>query len=723
MEIEKRRSKGSFLSFFYCNGVSRKKLFRASPCLPGNHVPPSILLISQSPSLPRPPIQSCSKHKLFSSKSAIHVYSKYFWLILINRTDGLKQAKENVGNMPESQLNTAKVGENDINPSGTAKCDFNCELSASIDKGCETKAPCLVARLMGLDSLPTSTVNKLSFIASRSSKSLVSSRCHENDVYPMRSGAHETENRTIETRQPKNAATRVLDFKQKSEAAHQASMQEKIMDTNTVKGSRYSENIGSHCNWSRGKSTLLAIQAKAEGQCGGTLTSNGNRAHEQKEQSEIASNQFFRTQKPILQQAMKQRTCKSRSSHYKERGQNMQMQNSATVKVRSTSIVEPNKPTARSSTCGARKVTNKNFVFGNVKPKSSGRRATGAKEGFSPIKTKSNSMRKRYPRRDVLSANVVNSCEVKSIKCNITTDGSMNQDTLNKEPGKDVVSFTFTSPLKKESQPSTHTNNVGVIAPGLHLTYGDASSELFDGKTQDLASRINSPECNLATRVSSAVLLRSEVGIGSGEGDRSFASDPPGGDLQGMHNCGCSSNGDLMLNMNQQLQRSKAIRQHSSDNNIEIEYSQGLNSGLVSQAAEQDQTIRSEQVKKTIVFDVLEKWSSGTESDGDEHLKVERNLLFDFVSEFLELRRSRRDKGRALESQIWWEEDLCREMKRFKSMQESMVDELVNMDMSSPHGTWLHFQTEPFHQILLSEIEWDISTSLINDLLLELLHH
>ncbi|KAI9080985.1 hypothetical protein K1719_036965 [Acacia pycnantha] len=684
MEIERRRSKGIFLSLFDCNGVSRKKLFPATP----------------SPSLP----------------------------------DELKQAKENVGNMPESQLNTRKVDENGMNQSSTE----NCKPSTGSDIPCETKAPCLVARLMGLDSLPTSTFDKVSFTASRSSNSLVSSHCHEDAVdHPIKSRAYKAENRTIKARLPDNKSMRDLDLRQKPAAAHLASMHEKIMYTNTVEGSRYSENIGFHRHVSRGSSTLLAIQAKVRVQCRYSLTSNGNRGHKQREQNVIASNQFFRSQKPILKQAAKQRTCTSMNNPYNEIEQN-----SATIKVRSTSIVEPNKPTTRSSTGGARKVTNNNFIIDNVRPSSSGRRAAGAKEEFSLIKTKScNSMRKRYPKRDVLSANVVNSYQGKPIRCNITTEESMNQDALNKKTGKDVISFTFTSPLKKESQPSTHPNNVHVSAPGLHTTDDDASSDLFNGRAQDLASRINSPECTLATRVPSAVLLPSEVSIESGEGDRSFHS-------------------DLMLNMNQQLQGSKAIRQHSSDNNIETEYCQGLNTGFVSQAAEQacgfsysedynrprnlklehvkdmlsyeklveeslsqDQTIRNEQVITTNVCDVLEQWSSETESDGEENLKVERNLLFDFVSEFLELRRSKGLKGRALESQIWWEEDLCREIKRFKSMQEIMVDELVNMDMSSPQGTWLHFRTEHFQQNLIAEIEWDISTSLINDLLLDLMHH
>lgn len=207
------------------------------------------------------------------------------------------------------------------------------------------------------------------------------------------------------------------------------------------------------------------------------------------------------------------------------------------------------------------------------------------------------------------------------------------------------------------------------------------------------------------------------------------------------------------------MQGAKAKRQSSRDNNIETEDYQGLNieqlcgllysedynrprnsklelvKGMLSSEnlveeslASVEQKIRNEQVIKTNVCDVLDKWTNGIE-ERDERVKVdERNLLFDFVSEFLELRRCKKDRRRrALGSQIWWEEEkeeMCNEMKRFKSMQEmKVVDELVNMDMNSPHGTWFHFQTDLFLQILLPHIEWDISTSLINDLLLDLFHY
>lgn len=224
---------------------------------------------------------------------------------------------------------------------------------------------------------------------------------------------------------------------------------------------------------------------------------------------------------------MKQRACARRSSHFNEIGQN-----STSTKVRSTSIVESSKPTPQSSIVRSRKVTNNNLVMDNVIPSSCGRKSTGAKKEILLLKTKSNSMRKR----DVLPVNVANGHEGKFIKCNVTTEGSMNRYSLNNKAGKDVISFTFTSPLKKQSQPSTQTNNVHVNASSLHKTNGDNSSDLFNGKAQDLASRIKSMEYTLATWVPSAVSLPSDdVSTESREGEIGFHSNP-------------------MVNMNQKLQ-------------------------------------------------------------------------------------------------------------------------------------------------------------------------
>ncbi|XP_050273808.1 uncharacterized protein LOC126716845 isoform X3 [Quercus robur] len=106
MEVEKRRSKGGFLNLFDWNGKSRKKLFSNNSDLP----------------------------------------------------EGLKQGKESVENVSKSWPNRVEVNENGASSSNKGSSDYNCASSVTSDEGSGTRAPGVVARLMGLDSLPASNV-------------------------------------------------------------------------------------------------------------------------------------------------------------------------------------------------------------------------------------------------------------------------------------------------------------------------------------------------------------------------------------------------------------------------------------------------------------------------------------------------------------------------------------------------------------------------------------
>ncbi|GJV69851.1 uncharacterized protein Tco_1485360, partial [Tanacetum coccineum] len=100
MEVEKRSSKGGFLQLFDWNAKSRKKLFSNKPDIP----------------------------------------------------ESSKQGKENLDDLALSRLQQMKLHESVHGPSLTGS-----DWASSIgnDEGCVTKAPGVVARLMGLDSLPT----------------------------------------------------------------------------------------------------------------------------------------------------------------------------------------------------------------------------------------------------------------------------------------------------------------------------------------------------------------------------------------------------------------------------------------------------------------------------------------------------------------------------------------------------------------------------------------
>jgi hypothetical protein len=128
------------------------------------------------------------------------------------------------------------------------------------------------------------------------------------------------------------------------------------------------------------------------------------------------------------------------------------------------------------------------------------------------------------------------------------------------------------------------------------------------------------------------------------------------------------------------------------------------------------------------LFYLLENQSNGTENRGEEYSKLERKVLFDFVSECLELRCRRAFAGgckgwrgwvTSVPRKSWLAEELYKEMLGFRSLEEAMVDELVSKDMSTVCGKWLEFEVEAFEEG--SEVEEDILDYLINELISDLL--
>ncbi|XP_057439043.1 uncharacterized protein LOC130730913 isoform X2 [Lotus japonicus] len=912
MEMEKRRSKGSFLSLFDWNAKSRKKLLWNDPNLPVS-----------------------------------------------------KQGKENVVTLPESQLRRIKVDENGASPSNMASGDFSSNLSICSDEGCGSKAPGLVARLMGLDSLPASANTELSCTSLNGSSSHGVSHCNEvalpmdefcprdymnmthklemssSDAMELR--ARKMENRPMKRFQtemlppksakpipvthnkllspikspgflpPKNAAhlmeaaakiieaspqhytrdrmpsvrsssvpLRILDLKERLEAAQCAFTPEKLVGpsnanpangilyerssnshkcTSAFKGSRDSEKNSSSHSATRRRSDSLALQAKPNVQNRDTLNSNGNRKYvKQKEQKEIKSNQLSRSQKPSSHRDVHQRTCTSRNSNVL--GQNNQKQNCMTTTSKPISKIDSNKATARASSSessiGTRKTTGRGAKNVNVQPKRSSLRATDNRKEFLPSKTESISQKKKFISRSSHEArspdHAVNNFQSKSIKCNFTTDGRIHQDAFNMKEGKDVISFTFMSPLRKsmhDSPSSTEQameirNSVGVNSPGhndnsyhrnlslsppgLNMIDSDALSLLLEKKLQELTSRLNLPQCTLATEGTSTGLssslqdkVPSMVSITSKEQDKSFYPDQFSDKLDCMHNYHCSS-GDPVLNLNQQIQTSevredprcsskdandlgfqhpnavtvletsfasesyldsedstygstvyssmqdeevsdysqthesvslanegKWSEQNSStftggnmavkqitrisdlggcevSSNMELEYIQDIleNADFMSEEFVMGQ---ADTVIMPNLFDLLEnQGSSGTENYGDEYSKLERKVLFDCVSECLELRFTQAFVGRckswprwvtSVQRKRWLAEELYKEMFGFRNMEEVMVDELVSKDMSTGCGKWLDFDIEAFEEG--SEVEQDILASLINELVSDLL--
>jgi len=551
------------------------------------------------------------------------------------------------------------MNDNGANPSNNASCGFDCAISISSDEGCQTKAPGLLARLMGLDLLPVSSVSELSSSSSSlyGSNSLGSSHsrdadalhsmvdycCHvdsinmgskvrnrtmkrfQTEMLPPRSAKsipvtrnkllspikspgymppkHATQimeaaSKIIEVspqpcmrnRMSSSVPLRILDLKEKLEASQNESKfigkhtanplngkpseRRNSLCKSTPKGSRDSGKNSSCRLASKGRSASLAIPSRTNAQSCDELTLNGNRGCvKQKEHNDIKSNQLSRSQKKQSTdrgRVIPQKACTGQNSNVV--GKNNQKLSSETTKGNPASKAYSHKPTqtwSLESSTRAKKTTKKGAVNTNTEPKRSGARVTGTPESVS--KRKSISQKKNYINREVHNKargtdTAANNYENKSIKCNITTDGSINQDAFSMKGSNGVISFTFTSPLRRKmpelqssiektmvTRNKTDVNSCSnndmlypkkssLSPPRSHVIDGEALSVLLEKKLQELTSRINPTQCSLMTEWSSAGLE-----------DRRFHPYLVSNKLNSRHD-NCLSSDNMVLSMNQQPQ-------------------------------------------------------------------------------------------------------------------------------------------------------------------------
>ncbi|KHN20273.1 hypothetical protein glysoja_023836 [Glycine soja] len=765
MEIQKKRFKGSFLSFFDWNGKSQKKLLCDRPNLP----------------------------------------------------DVSKQGKENMDSMPKSQDNRIKMDNNRVNPSNNASCDIDCAISINSDEGCGAKVPGLVARLMGLDSLPVSTVSGLSSSSTSlyGSNSLGSSHSPDDDVLhsmvdcccpvdpinmrlkpeksswaAMQSRAQKVGNPAMKRfqtemlppksvkpipvthnkllspikspgyTQPKHAAhvmeaaakiieassqpcrrnrmsssgsssgsssvpLRILDLKEKLEAAQ---YEFKFMDMHTAnplngkpserrnnlykssssfKGSRDSVKNSSCQLASKGKSASLAMPSKTNAQSRDELTLNGNRRYmRQNKQNDVKSNKFPRSQKKqIVDRArvMQQRACTGQSSNVL--GKNNQKQNSVTNKGGSASKVDSNKPTqtwSSESSTGAKKTTKKVVVNANIEPKRFGTRITDTIKEFPVSKRKGIFQKKNYSSSDVHneargSNSAANTYENKSVKCNITTDRSIDQDAFSMKGSNGVISFTFTSPLRR-NMPELQSSTEQVMGTRNEIEVNSCST---------IYSSMQDEEVSNFSPMNESLSLENKA-----EWSEQSSSIVMGDNM-------ASEQLSLMSN---------SAEYTRSARNMELEYVKDIfsNAELM---AEEFVVGETDKIIMENLFDKLENEGLGAENY-EEYSKIERKIIFDTVSECLELRCKQVFVGSCKAWPKWvasvqrkkcLAEEFYKEMLSFRNMEDGVeVDELVSKDMSTGWGRWLDFDIEACEEG--SELEFDIVTCLINELVSDLLY-
>ncbi|KAF5789797.1 hypothetical protein HanXRQr2_Chr09g0375461 [Helianthus annuus] len=788
MEAEKRSSKGGFLQLFDWNVKSRKKLFSNKPDVPES-----------------------SKH-----------------------------GKENVHNLAISRLQQMRLDESIHGPSLTGN---DWASSTSNDEGTGSKAPGVVARLMGLDSLPTLDASDPGFtphiyphsvrhsvedygmrnkldgfsknpfeerlqkfqnraiekfqaevLPPKSAKSVPST--HHRMLSPIKSPGfvltrnaasvmeeaskiiEQSQQSTLTRRLPSSGSSsvplRIRDLKEKlEEADHRPKTYSPV--NSTKRPCRTEIVVLKHGTAGSLKNTNKSVTpGKTNNQIlVGSTSRNSSSTMKQKDC----------VNKPV-QLDKKQRNTPKRVQSRSTTGktpevlkQNNQKQNTASRKDRTNlkprvPYQDGRKTTATSGFCKEVKTLKKAV-------ENSPRKARlVTPESLSTTKKLSG---KRPSDGDIMTdGSATNSIMIKekerSVKCNITIDGSSNWD---RKIGMDVVSFTFTSPIKKSGSESESCGQLSMksrclfqedteTAPAID---GDALSVLLEQKLKEISSLLETSQCDTVkggsdiSSVDQTTLVNARMdwqGVEVTECSENYES---GFNDEHQHEHPCTgpspepslsddscitSNSTTTLTSNGNTQYMSAARNMELWAE-EIELQDSATSFpssifdftfMARWSTQRELEYIKEMINSTefvlddLAFDPTQKVISTDLFNQLENQhknigplsKQQRKALFDCVSVCLEDRRERGLSGGYEEwskwSTVFQKKDLLadeiqKQIRGWRSMEELMVDEVVETDMSSGDGKWLNFKAEGLEEGAVIGI--DILTVLIDEIVVDFL--
>ncbi|CAH1443664.1 unnamed protein product [Lactuca virosa] len=784
MEVEKRSSKGGFLQLFDWNAKSRKKLFSNKPDLP----------------------------------------------------ESSKQGKENLDNLATSRLQQMKLHES---MHGSSLIGNDWDSSMNNDEGCGTKAPGVVARLMGLDSLPTldtSDPGFTPFIDSQSFRHSYNPRLttefeteHNFVNYGMRNKLdgfsrnpvedrlQKLQNRPIERfktealppksaksvpishhrmlspiKSPgfilsKNAAyimetaskmieqspqstlgqrspsfrsssipLRIRDLKEKMEAAQRTPKSHTPVTVNSSKSQRKCRTEivvlkqsapGSLKN--KNKSVIPPATPLKTDKLEGTTSRNSRIPMKQKE--DLEKKQRNTPKKVHIHNNRSTTTGKSKTNEVLT--QNNQKQNCASNKDRSS--LKPKVP------------------YQN-KPKKG---VEASRKELLP-KTKGISGKKRPTDGDTTNTVMIKEKE-RSVKCNISIDGSSNWESVDMKNGMDVVSFTFTSPIKKPESESCGQS--GMKKRGLSLkfddqidlgtsklpTFGtpmidsDALSVLLEQKLKELSCLVETSQSDIVNEGSSPNSDKNDNNMQKDKGIIQDDCDKP--EWQGVEVRECNSDESGTTTLTSNCITSNSTTTLTSNGNKEYPYTRNMEH-LAEEIELQDSATSLPNPNSNTIFQFtsMTKWSSQWEleyikkvlthaellldqkginvnlydhlethnnKNMDPYLKVQRKAIFDCVSLCVDGRRERAFNGSYEEWAKWslqvkkkelLADDIWKEICGWTNMEEMEVDEVVEKDMSSGEGKWLDFEIEALEEGML--LENHLLTALIDEIIVDFLH-
>ncbi|KAF8084503.1 hypothetical protein N665_0715s0009 [Sinapis alba] len=279
------------------------------------------------------------------------------------------------------------------------------------------------------------------------------------------------------------------------------------------------------------------------------------------------------------------------------------------------------------------------------------------------------------------------------IKCNITVDGGLHSGKDDRRNEVDVISFTFSSPTKglsSDSLSSTQVTDQDTDSAVSFDTFGgNPLNVLLEQKLTELTSKLESSSCSLTQEESS----------------RSSAKDRVNGML--------SSSSESVITLTYSEEEGRL--------DWELEY--------ISEILGSDQLMVKEfalgMATDIIPASLFREMESRGEATAD---KLNRKTLFDYVNKCLALKCEQMFRGSCrgllwkdgvlFEHRDWLAEELNREIHGLKKMREMMMDELVEKEMSSLEGSWLDFERESYEEGI--DIEGEIVSTLVDDLVNEL---
>ncbi|KAG2284074.1 hypothetical protein Bca52824_055294 [Brassica carinata] len=331
--------------------------------------------------------------------------------------------------------------------------------------------------------------------------------------------------------------------------------------------------------------------------------------------------------------------------------------------------------------------------------------------------------RKKTLPRSKKPPNGMQECGIKRgesvIKCNIASDGGLHSGKDDRRKEVDVI----TSPVKGLSSDSLSSTQVTD-----QDTDSAASFDMFVGgnplKLRELTSKLeSSSSCCLTQEESSRCSAKDGVnGMFSSSSESESISDKQ--KLQMMH---AEEHEVSTVTEPDDLRSSCSVgfsdcRQTTKRLDWEVEY--------ICEIIGSDQLMVKEfalgmdaDILPASLFKELEGRGEAAAA-----AKLKRKTLFDFVNKSLAVKCEQMFRGSCrgilwregilFEHRDWLAEELNREIHGLKKMREMMMDELVEKEMSSLKGSWLDFERETYEEGV--DIEGEMVSKLVDDLVNEL---